>query len=322
MSDAHLLEFPYFNALANARLDRLYHDEAQSELVLDFHELQLENPPEMIWQNGKPYEKVTGLYVPRRLRFRGVKWIECKGVYANLDETPLDHSARYTQGALYWKPASKEEKLWMLLASSSDFAKLLLTPQEIDLEECDGDTEVANLTRNWSPTPPWSEQMMSEASTQELEFGGDAIRFLLNGEMCESNFFVGGTHNQGAQRPPVHAILNLSEEPSAWLHDSTIPPFDRWSLKNEGQDGMTSDEMIIEAQWVMKRLKEGQRVLVHCSAGFNRSVTVCCAVLILLEKMSAEEALSRVREQHPWARPDAYNWLKLKWLAHSRKEQV
>jgi protein-tyrosine phosphatase len=55
--------------------------------------------------------------------------------------------------------------------------------------------------------------------------------------------------------------------------------------------------------------------LVHCSAGFNRSVTVCCAVLILLEGLSADAALARVREHHPWARPDSQHWLALRWLA-------
>jgi len=70
-----------------------------------------------------------------------------------------------------------------------------------------------------------------------------------------------------------------------------------------------------EAQWVIDRLRAGQRVRVRCSAGFNRSVSVCCAVLILLEGISAENALERVREHHPWACPDAHHWLVLRWLA-------
>jgi protein-tyrosine phosphatase len=75
-------------------------------------------------------------------------------------------------------------------------------------------------------------------------------------------------------------------------------------------------EITREAQWVIERLRAGQRVLVHCSAGLNRSVTICCAVLILLERVSAEAALEWVREHHPWARPDTHHWLALRWLAH------
>ena len=81
---------------------------------------------------------------------------------------------------------------------------------------------------------------------------------------------------------------------------------------------MSIAEIMDEAQWVFDRLQAGQRVLVHCSAGFNRSVTVCCAVLMQLENLSADEALARVQEYHPWARPDSYHWLRLRWMAHTR----
>lgn len=324
MSDAHLMEFPYFDLLVNARLDTIYHDEETHEFVMDFYELQLDQPIRMFWEDGKPFEELHGQYIPRRIRFHDVKWVEAKGIYADLTDIPLDHSARFLQGALYWKPTHEEDTYFLLSASSSEYAKLMMATltNEVSLEERSGETETAHVVRNWSPTPPWTDQFMPETNEYQEKYGGDPIRFLLNGEMCADNFLVGGTHHQGEQRSPVHAILNLSEEPSAWLNDSTIPFFDRWAHKGEGRDGMTTDEMITEAKWVTKRLREGQRVLVHCSAGFNRSVTVCCAALILMENLSAEEALNRVREQHPWSRPDAYNWLKLKWLAHSLKERA
>ena len=78
---------------------------------------------------------------------------------------------------------------------------------------------------------------------------------------------------------------------------------------------MSLEVICEEAQWVIERLSKKQRVLVHCVAGMNRSSTICCAVLILLEGLTAEQALERVREHHPWARPDSRHWLKLRWLA-------
>jgi protein-tyrosine phosphatase len=80
---------------------------------------------------------------------------------------------------------------------------------------------------------------------------------------------------------------------------------------------MGAHEIVDEARWVIERLQAGRRVLVHCAAGMNRSATICCAVLILLEGLSAEAALERVREHHPWARPDSHHWLALRWLAHA-----
>ncbi len=80
---------------------------------------------------------------------------------------------------------------------------------------------------------------------------------------------------------------------------------------------MSVADLTAEAQWVVEHLRVGRRALVHCSAGMNRAATICCAALILLEGLSAEAALKRVREHHPWARPDPYHWLALRWLAHT-----
>ena len=90
------------------------------------------------------------------------------------------------------------------------------------------------------------------------------------------------------------------------------------SRQGEGAQGMDITAIMAEAQRVIDRFQAGERALVHCSTGFNRSVTVCCAVLMRLETLSAEEALTRVREHHPWARPDSHHWLRLRWMAYTR----
>jgi hypothetical protein len=117
--------------------------------------------------------------------------------------------------------------------------------------------------------------------------------------------------HQADQRPNVDAVINLSEEDNRWPLTSA----DRRAEKGEGSQGIDIVEIVAEAQWVIDRLQAGKRVLVHCSGGLNRSVTICCAVLTQLENLSAEDALTRVREHHPWARPDSHHWLKLRWLA-------
>jgi dual specificity protein phosphatase-like protein len=130
--------------------------------------------------------------------------------------------------------------------------------------------------------------------------------------------FIGGLEVQSADRPQVDGVLNLGEEASRWVKGQSRHFNDRTRSKGEGSNGMTVEEICEEADWVVEHLKNDQRVLVHCVAGMNRSTTICCAVLILLEGLSAEAALERVREHHPWARPDPYHWLALRWLASTR----
>ena len=97
-----------------------------------------------------------------------------------------------------------------------------------------------------------------------------------------------------------------------------LQPNDRTVEKGEGSKGMSVAEIRAEAEWVIDYLKKDESVLIHCVAGMNRSTTICCAVLILLEGLSAEDSLQRVRENHPWAKPDSYHWLALRWLAKNK----
>ena len=115
-------------------------------------------------------------------------------------------------------------------------------------------------------------------------------------------------------------MLNLGERPSAWVKGDNINPNDRTVEKGEGTLGMSTDEIRAEANWVIDHLKKDENVLVHCVAGMNRSVTVCCAVLMLTENLTAEAALARVHEKHPWAKPDSYHWLALRWLEKNLKK--
>lgn len=77
-----------------------------------------------------------------------------------------------------------------------------------------------------------------------------------------------------------------------------------------------------EANWLIEHLKNNKRVLVHCAAGMNRSLTICCASLILFEGLTAERALGRMREHYLWARPDSGHRLKLRWLAKKHRESL
>jgi UDP-N-acetylmuramyl pentapeptide synthase len=125
---------------------------------------------------------------------------------------------------------------------------------------------------------------------------------------------------QTRQRPPeINAVLNLGEEASIWAKSAEPNADDRWVNKGEGKEGMTIPEIRGEANWVIERLKAGKTVLVHCVAGMNRSAAICCATVMLTEGLAAEEALARVREHHPWSRPDPNHWLKLRWLAQTAK---
>lgn len=321
---ARILNFPKAETLRNARLDEITELKKgeRHDLVLDYHELRLHAEPDLLMDEGSPAEHVVGEWVPRRLRFSGLSMLNRKGLFSHLERLPLDHPVRSIRGALYWQPPGQpagQGALFLLIHGSDETATLILSARKVLAEKTAAETLAADFIRRWSSAPLLKPGMVPSPFGLYQRRGGDPVTVHLDGKSFPQRLFVGGIEMQPEKRPEVDFVLNLGEDPSRWAAGRGAPhPADRWALKGEGSKGMNCPEIITEAQWVIDRLRAGQCGLVHCSAGFNRSVTVCCAVLILLEGRSAEAALDRVREHHPWARPDPHHWLALRWLAKAQ----
>jgi len=56
--------------------------------------------------------------------------------------------------------------------------------------------------------------------------------------------------------------------------------------------------------FISKAIESGGTVLVHCIRGVSRSATIVAAYLMTALKMSADEAVDKIREQRPIARPN------------------
>jgi hypothetical protein len=311
---ARILEFPHTRSLINARLDDLREEThgSRRELIFDYHELRLLAPPELIAIDDQPHERLRGEYVPRCLRFRGLRWAKSVGAFTHLADISLDAAVRLLEGLLCWRTADAGEYCLLMDhgGPSNDFA---FSARECVPEERAGPVEPIEIVRAWSSPPLLPARLVLKPQRLHQRYGGDPITFHLHGRTFTRRLFVGGMEHQSDQRPDVDAVLNLSEDENRWPLTSA----DRRAEKGEGLQGMDIADIIAEAQWVIDRLQAGQRVLAHCSGGLNRSVTICCAVLMQLEHLSAEEALNRVRERHPWARPDSHYWLKLRWLGRT-----
>jgi hypothetical protein len=309
--------------LRGAYLEDLRHTAGHSSspaLEIDYLELRLSEPPTFELRRGRIFERLTGEWVPRRLRFSGLIEVQLDGLYNNLAAVPDDHPARSLRGALHWRMKETGKPLFILQNGSDDPARLWVCARHLTQE----DRPTAPLPlktpllRPWSPAPLLPVGNVPDPQTLRSRFGGDPVGIFLNGEMLHNRLFIGDLGMQTAQRPAVGVVLNVGEEPNPWAPDGLMPAADRWTVRGEGTSGMDRRTILREARWVMERLRAGHSVLVHCLAGMNRSATICCAVLILLEGLSAEDALQRVRVRHPWARPDSYHWLRLRWLSANR----
>ena len=82
---------------------------------------------------------------------------------------------------------------------------------------------------------------------------------------------------------------------------------------------LTPDQIESAARVVLDWLDEGERVYVHCRAGWQRSATVVAAIVTLRESVDPRAALELLRERKPTANPlphqraDLFEW----WMQRS-----
>jgi hypothetical protein len=316
-----IIKIPQSKSLQGGRLDsiRLESVGRRRDLVMDFQGFIPSVPSLLLMEQESLYERLEGHFIPRRLRFMGITNLNQIGLFKNLDSLPLTHEARAIRDMFAWRPIGQKNIFFLLIHSGPEDTDLRFFADRILSEPRTGKSEPITFLRDWSSPPAMPARLVPDTPGLYRQFGGDPVSVRVNGKVQHRNLFIGGIEKQSATRPDVGAVLNLGEEPSRWLEAKPLDPRDRWVNKGEGRDGMSIAEITEEALWVIKHLNAGERVLVHCVAEMNRSSTICCAVVMLLEGLSAKAALERVRKRHPWARPDTHHWLSLRWLASTIK---
>lgn len=302
--------------MQDARLD--FYEENGGGIRMQVQGLDVDES-ELFQREGVIMERVTGRYVPLRLAFSGIQHLKRSDFFAALDGYPLNDPSRIIAYMYSWIQPGMEDTFYLFGLRGPADADMNFFANDITHEQGESG-EPFTFERNYSPSPPMPGREVPLPFDIYERFGGDPVKFRLDGKVIEHGLFVGGIEIQPGSRPEIDAVLNLGEKPSIWVKDGNLHPNDRTVEKGEGSKGMSAEEIREEANWVVERLQRHESVLIHCVAGMNRSTTVCCAVLMQLEGLTAVQALERVYEHHPWAKPDSHHWLMLRWLEKNRKE--
>ncbi len=315
-AQTRIVEHPFASLIQGGRLDSYRENGRETHFEVQGLEV---GASEAFEREGKLYERVTGKYIPLKLTFLNVTLISRADFFTKLGESPLDDPSRVIATLHSWVQPGMEDIFHALNLRAPANANMNFFASEATYEKADGGDSFT-FERDWSPAPPMPDRVVVQPMELYHRFGGDPVTVNMDGKVLEHKLFVGGLEHQPDNRPPeLGAVLNLGEKPSVWVRSDGMHPNDRAVEKGEGSLGMSVDEIRAEANWVIDWLKKDENVLIHCVAGMNRSATICCAVLMLTEGLSAADALTRVRERHPWSKPDSYHWLALRWLEKNNK---
>ena len=111
-----------------------------TDITFTFDSFQPQSAPEVCDQDGRPHERLSGVYVPMRLRFINAAWMRKIGIYEEFDSLPQGHNARQVFGVqrsyrptirtsftgLSLAPTSQESFPYRLRAASSNLCLDLL----------------------------------------------------------------------------------------------------------------------------------------------------------------------------------------------------
>lgn len=299
---------------ARARLDSF--EENGNDLTFGIQGLQSISS-ELFKRKGIIFERVTCKGFPLKLVFSKITELNRSDFFASLEKYPIHDPSRIIAYLYSWRQPKKQGIFHLFGLRGTIGADMMFFAKSVTYKKGKSGPPFT-FERDWSPSPPMPNRLVPQPKHLHLRFGGDPITIKIGDKVRHRRLFIGGVDIQPKLRPQVDTVLNVGEEPSKWVKGKQAHSSDRWDNKGEGSEGMSPEVIREEANWVIERLQKNQRVLVHCAAGMNRSTTICCAVLILLERFSAESALKRVHEHHPWAKPDSHHWLALRWLEKNR----
>ena len=94
----------------------------------------------------------------------------------------------------------------------------------------------------------------------------------------------------------IKSIVTVREEP---LDDEWVKDVKYLHVISNDMGVPESNDLLAAVDFIHRRLTHDEPVLVHCLAGLGRTGTILACYLIKHQKMSADDAIQKVREERP-----------------------
>lgn len=178
------------------------------------------------------------------------------------------------------------------------------------------------------PRPPRSSQSLIDELLRFVRKGfARVIEFTptrINLSWITDNLAVGGAFHQPdiarLRRMGIRAIVDCREEAADDQEELRRCGIAYLRLATPDAHGLSRGALDLGVGWVLKRLRRGEKVYIHCAHGVGRGPLLACCVLVA-DGRTAEDALKFIKARRWQASPNAEQITALvEWSQRRRGE--
>ena len=124
----------------------------------------------------------------------------------------------------------------------------------------------------------------------------DNFSWLIENKLAGSAIPTSDDEVQWAVGQGIKSIVTVREEP---LDDIWVKNVSYLHVLSNDMGVAEFDDLVLAVDFIHSRITNNEPVMVHCLAGLGRTGTLLACYLVKYQKMSADDAIQKVREERP-----------------------